>query len=573
MAKDNTWQCTSCSAINEGEFCCICGQARPAPENNAVCGCGYRNRTDARFCARCGRKLDKSRKKRKRIVVLAVVLAAAVLTAVLAAFFLMPKDLGPVYQSAQGNAAEDPWRENVLMKDRASEVIPLGGYKSSVMLNTVLGSDLIRGDVCRVVFEDSLRNVPDDCWDASESRDRSVLAWTVPAQDNLYELHIAAEGGINGSLACEDLFCGYSNVTEIVFNDCFHTEEAEDFSRMFYGCWQLKTLDLSGIRTDSATNLSEMFAGCHGLTTVDVSGFDTSKVEDVSGMFSNCWELQSVDITGLDLFRVRDVSYMFYQCPAAKGQQLTPDGFNFRNVDRYENFMDSDVLMNGRPWITFFEVADIPVKQQASGVKTGDIIVFGTYEQDNLSSNGAEPVGWLVLDVQGDSALLLSCYALDSRPYHNATAAVTWETSSLRKWLNSEFLFSAFTATERDLILTAEVDNGKAQGNKQWDTSGGSNTYDQIFLLSYAETEQYLPDQSSRVCSPTDYAVNMGADTRALDSEITDAGWWWLRSPGEKSNHAAFVNFDGTRYTNMVSNGYLSVRPAMWIDLSRAVLE
>ena len=80
-------------------------------------------------------------------------------------------------------------------------------------------------------------------------------------------------------------------------------------------------------------------------------------------------------------------------------------------------------------------------------------------------------------------------------------------------------------------------------------------------------TDRYFDDAADRICVPTQYAVNMGADTRILDDGVTTAAWWWLRSPGESSNQASFVNFDGTRYTNAVGNTYLSVRPALWIRL------
>lgn len=200
-------------------------------------------------------------------------------------------------------------------------------------------------------------------------------------------------------------------------------------------------------------------------------------------------------------------------------------------------------------------------------IAVNNIVTFGKYEQDGLQSNGAETIEWLVLDVQEDKALLLSRYALDSMPYHDNYRAVTWETSDLRYWLNGSFLNTAFTAEERADILTSEVDNSISQSNREWRTSGGNNTEDAIFLLSYAETDRYFDDSADRICIPTKYAVNMGAGTRILDDGVTVAGWWWLRSPGENSNHASFVNFDGTRYTNAVGNEYLSVRPALWIRL------
>lgn len=206
-----------------------------------------------------------------------------------------------------------------------------------------------------------------------------------------------------------------------------------------------------------------------------------------------------------------------------------------------------------------------------SVVNVNDVLSFGHYEQDGIRSNGSEMIEWLVLDVQENKALLLSLYALDSLPYNNVYGNTTWEQCSLRNWLNGTFLETAFTAEEKTSILMTEVDNSRLQNNDEWPVKGSNNTEDLIFLLSYADTDRYFANAEARICTPTDYAVSMGADVRTLDDGITSAGWWWLRSPGEDSKQASFVNFDGTRYTNVVGNGYLSVRPALWIDLENYV--
>lgn len=202
-------------------------------------------------------------------------------------------------------------------------------------------------------------------------------------------------------------------------------------------------------------------------------------------------------------------------------------------------------------------------------LKIGDMVSFGSYEQDGLRKNGAEPIEWIVLDIQNNQALLLSRYALDSKPYNSTYSPVTWETCSLRDWLNDIFLNTAFTEDEKKQILLTEVDNSRTQGNNEWRISGGNNTEDNVFLLSYEESEQYFDSSLDRMCLPTNYAVSQGADIRVHDDEVTESGWWWLRSPGEAQHHASFVNFDGTRYSNAVGNEYLSVRPALWISLDK----
>ena len=43
-------------------------------------------------------------------------------------------------------------------------------------------------------------------------------------------------------------------------------------------------------------------------------------------------------------------------------------------------------------------------------IKVGDTYKFGSYEQDNKTSNGKEEIEWIVLDKDGISLLLISKY-------------------------------------------------------------------------------------------------------------------------------------------------------------------
>ena len=198
--------------------------------------------------------------------------------------------------------------------------------------------------------------------------------------------------------------------------------------------------------------------------------------------------------------------------------------------------------------------------------EVGDIITFGHYEQDNELNNGQEAIEWIVLDYDAaeNKVLLLSRYGLDAIAYHESVGSITWENCSLRSWLNEEFLKEAFTEGERQTILKTNVDNSMGQGYSKWNTDGGNNTIDQIFLLSYREAfEEYFKGNESRECKTTAYA-------RAQHAEFwygTDNGWWWLRSPGKQQYNAAHVKNDGSLYDNYVSIDNGCVRPALWLNL------
>ena len=201
-------------------------------------------------------------------------------------------------------------------------------------------------------------------------------------------------------------------------------------------------------------------------------------------------------------------------------------------------------------------------------IKVGDTYTFGAYEQDNSTSNGKEAIEWTVLDKDGMSLLLISKQALDCQQYNTSYTDVTWESCSLRKWMNGTFLNKAFNAEEQAQIQNTTV---SADKNPEYNTNPGNATTDKVFLLSINEVEKYFNSDEARKCAPTAYAKAQGAYTS--DSYKTASGaatcWWWLRSPGTNQSRAAGVNgFGSVRYDGYdVRSGDFAVRPALWINL------
>ena len=221
-----------------------------------------------------------------------------------------------------------------------------------------------------------------------------------------------------------------------------------------------------------------------------------------------------------------------------------------------------------------------PSERRANrSVAIGDIITFGTYPQTSEGTDQT-PIEWIVLDIQEGKALLLSKHGLDAKPFNTKHKDITWEKCTLRIWMNNTFLRSAFTDKERLAILTTNVDNSDSQGYRGWRTTGGNNTEDQIFLLSYAEAKKYLEVAykdaiNKKSCvSPTAYAKAQGASANS-DFKTDDenaAGWWWLRSPGYYQSNAARVYSGGWLRDHSVSNACGSVRPALWINLESDIV-
>ena len=205
---------------------------------------------------------------------------------------------------------------------------------------------------------------------------------------------------------------------------------------------------------------------------------------------------------------------------------------------------------------------------------TWDCIWFGNYWQSDSSTK--EPIKWRVLSVNGNNAFIVADKALDCKPYNTAYTSVTWETCTLRTWLNGTFLNNAFSSTEQAAIKTTNVVN---ENNIWKGTNGGNSTNDKIFLLSqnevrnanYGFNSTYDADCEGRKCKVTAYAKSNNCWTNSDDSYAGNC-CWWLRSPGYISSYASDVFSTGwADFDDNVDSTDVAVRPALNINLSSSV--
>jgi len=211
-----------------------------------------------------------------------------------------------------------------------------------------------------------------------------------------------------------------------------------------------------------------------------------------------------------------------------------------------------------------------------NGVTTWDCIYFGNYYQSNSSTK--EPIKWRVLSVNGNDAFLLADQNLDAKPYNGEDTDVTWATCTLRTWLNGTFLNTAFTSAEQTAIKNTTVVN---DDNPYYDTEGGENTTDKVYLLSIAEAGntaygfngEFRTESETREAKNTAYAKECGALT-STSTEYEGNGYWWLRSPGIISGSASIVFDDGYGLGNggSVILDNVAVRPALHLNLSSSTL-
>jgi len=215
--------------------------------------------------------------------------------------------------------------------------------------------------------------------------------------------------------------------------------------------------------------------------------------------------------------------------------------------------------------ITKSSESDILGWEEIINSEPGDTIFFGKYRQSEWTDD-KENISWIVLAKESDRLLILTTKCIDCKQFHDVDETCTWETSSIRRWLNNDFLEDAFNGPEKSKILTVNV---PADGNPHYDTVFlGDATEDKIFLLSIIEAEKYLGSNEKLMAFPTEYAKSIGS---GIDHDlIGNPCWWWLRTPGQNNKCIADIRSGGAiNYEGYVATSTtFSVRPALWLDIN-----
>ena len=194
---------------------------------------------------------------------------------------------------------------------------------------------------------------------------------------------------------------------------------------------------------------------------------------------------------------------------------------------------------------------------------------------DDMSNNGYryfkwERIKWKVLKNDGNTLFVVTDRAIDCKDYNEEFKSITWETSTIREWLNTSFYNTAFSNNEQSAIVTQNVVN---EEHPFYGTEGGNNTSDKIYLLSISEVtnetygfcSDYGTVSMSRGIKASDYANARGTwSLRGNNSAYEGNCDWWLRSP-----YAMYVTSDG--YINwdgaLVNDDSVGICPALHINI------
>lgn len=187
-----------------------------------------------------------------------------------------------------------------------------------------------------------------------------------------------------------------------------------------------------------------------------------------------------------------------------------------------------------------------------------------------------EPINWIELYTNEKYSVLISediidakMFNLDRNAHRNAENSQfrpsnDWEVSFIRRWLNSEFYYDAFSDKERECIQYSQISNSRESGYIDF-AEDREDTKDKVFLVSHKEIYT-VGNGCARV---TDFARARGAyaSTSATCDKFGD---WWTRSPGNLDCSVENVDRRGclnaVPFCNYVNDTAAGVRPCIIVD-------
>ncbi len=161
-------------------------------------------------------------------------------------------------------------------------------------------------------------------WKVEEHYSQTSLPPWIPPNDDgsgmisEVETVLFADDILPVSTACWFYSC--ENLTSIQDIQQLNTANVTGMRGMFYDCWNLTSLDVSGFNTENATVMASIFSKCSNLTSLDVSGFNTSKVKKARSLFTGCSNLYTIYASSSFVAtRLEDSSDMFFNCSNLTG--------------------------------------------------------------------------------------------------------------------------------------------------------------------------------------------------------------------------------------------------------------
>lgn len=189
----------------------------------------------------------------------------------------------------------------------------------------------------------------------------------------------------------------------------------------------------------------------------------------------------------------------------------------------------------------------VSIKMTEKAIVPGGVIEMGKLpDTDEMNK-------WMVIDVKKDRYLLICLHCVAVIPFADVNkkaekGIISWENSYVRKWLNTSFYKSCFSAKERGKILHTTL-SAKSSGK----------TEDYLFLLKEDQFMKYF------FCTDLERHLKSFYDTQNLEifSDVNRSNQIYTYS----IDASAKVSRKGLdRFYDKTSVKDYHIRPAMWIS-------
>ena len=174
-------------------------------------------------------------------------------------------------------------------------------------------------------------------------------------------------------------------------------------------------------------------------------------------------------------------------------------------------------------------------------------VKMGRFEQDNDLTNGPEEIEWDVIKYEDGKYFVISKYVLTVMAFNENSKSTKWADSTLRRWMNGEFLETSFSEEERKYIQDTYIKS--------------VFTTDKIFCISYNDLVREIQDMRIRFGKPTPYSLDKGIKPCSPVEMV-----YWEDETRLSYDFYLISGKSGSTSGSGTSGKAEGVRPAMWIS-------
>lgn len=232
-------------------------------------------------------------------------------------------------------------------------------------------------------------------------------------------------------------------------------------------------------------------------------------------------------------------------------RQSDDAGINVVSETSEEHLADKEVIQYGMYPQSKVKDEELLKKLDSLEANANEKIYYGDYiyhKTDKEVYYLYEPIEWYVINEDNGYLTLLSKKIIDGKVMVSSWATNPWETSTLRSWLNSDFINAAFSNKEKKNIVWTDLENNR-----------GNATTDKVFILSrddYSSEIYGFYDDNDRKAASTDYAEGNSYYYWIRYSWTAFFGYWYG------------INPSGGLTTTIFPDSACGVRPAMRVKSS-----